>query len=325
MATILFPKPADSRQSVARALLAMQRHAWEQGTAAQAFLEAGEADLVVVMAREAVLRQLPDGRLGMIGLSTCSTDPGANGEAVLFAAKMTGDESLREAALRQARWLLHEAPRTTAGVLYHHTEQQRVWVDSLYMAPPFMAVAGYPREAIAQIEGFRDLLWDPTKQLYHHIWDDIAKNFARAAFWGVGNGWAAAGIARVIAALPAELADEKQRLIGYLREGIDGCLAYLRPDGLFHDVVDDPSTFVETNLAQMLSYAIYRAVSADWLPPKYLDLAEQMRAGAHKRVDRFGLVQGVCGSPGFDRPGVAPEGQAFFLLMEAARETALGD
>jgi len=50
---------------VARALLGMQRHAWEQGVAAQAFLESGETDLVVVMAREAVLRQLPDGRLGM--------------------------------------------------------------------------------------------------------------------------------------------------------------------------------------------------------------------------------------------------------------------
>ena len=43
----------------------MRRHAWEQGVAAQAFLESGETDLVVVMAREAVLRQLPDGRLGM--------------------------------------------------------------------------------------------------------------------------------------------------------------------------------------------------------------------------------------------------------------------
>jgi len=30
------------------------------------------------------------------------------------------------------------------------------------------------------------------------------------------------------------------------------------------------------------------------------------------------LVQGVCGVPDFDRSYVAPEGQAFFLLMEAA-------
>jgi hypothetical protein len=32
----------------------------------------------------------------------------------------------------------------------------------------------------------------------------------------------------------------------------------------------------------------------------------------------MGLVRGVCGSPEFDHPGTATEGQAFFLLMEAA-------
>ena len=43
-----------------------------------------------------------------------------------------------------------------------------------------------------------------------------------------------------------------------------------------------------------------------------------MRAAAHAKVDRFGLVQGVCGSPEFDHPGTATEGQVFFLLMEVA-------
>ena len=36
------------------------------------------------------------------------------------------------------------------------------------------------------------------------------------------------------------------------------------------------------------------------------------------QVDRFGFVRNVCGAPTFDRPGVAPEGQAFFIMMEAA-------
>jgi len=31
-------------------------------------------------------------------------------------------------------------------------------------------------------------------------------------------------------------------------------------------------------------------------------------------------VQGVCAAPNFDRPGIAAEGQAFFLLMESAAE-----
>jgi hypothetical protein len=43
-----------------------------------------------------------------------------------------------------------------------------------------------------------------------------------------------------------------------------------------------------------------------------------MRAAARAKVDGLGLVQGVCGSPSFEAPGTATEGQAFFLLMEAA-------
>ena len=43
-----------------------------------------------------------------------------------------------------------------------------------------------------------------------------------------------------------------------------------------------------------------------------------MRQAVYQKVDQFGLVQGVCGAPNFDHPGTATEGQAFFLLMEAA-------
>jgi hypothetical protein len=38
----------------------------------------------------------------------------------------------------------------------------------------------------------------------------------------------------------------------------------------------------------------------------------------YRKVDSSGYVQGVFGAPNFDRAGTAPEGQAFFLLMEAA-------
>jgi hypothetical protein len=99
---------------------------------------------------------------------------------------------------------------------------------------------------------------------------------------------------------------------------IDGCLIHQRKDGLFHDVVDKPDTFVETNLAQMLAYSIYRSIQGGWLDQSYRNHADRMREAAHRKVDKFGLVQDVCGAPNFDSPGTAVEGQAFFLLMEAA-------
>jgi rhamnogalacturonyl hydrolase YesR len=188
----------------------------------------------------------------------------------------------------------------------------------MFMAPPFLAAAGYPREAIKQVEGWRKRLWNPASQLYSHIWDEGQQAFVRASFWGVGNGWAATGLTRLIRTLTPDMKDEKHHLALYVREVLDGCLAYQRPDGLFHDVVDDPAAFVETNLAQMLAYSIYRGIQEGWLESAYQAAADRMRAAVHRKVDAFGLVQGVCGAPDFSHPGTAAEGQAFFLLMEAA-------
>jgi unsaturated rhamnogalacturonyl hydrolase len=299
-------------------MLAMQREAWEQGVATQALLEWGDRDLVIRMAHGAALRAYPDGRLGQVSDNHGVTDPAANGEGVLFASAATGDTEFKDAADRMLQYLLKTAPRTADGTLYHIDHKPQVWVDSMYMAPPFLAVAGEAAEAVKQIEGFRRILWDLKARLFSHIWDDGKKDFERRAHWGVGNGWAAAGMARVVKALPPGMTAERDRLVGFIREVLDGCLRHRRPDGLFHDVVDDPRTFIETNLSQMLAYTIFRGVKAGWLPGPYLKEAEVMRRAARGKVDELGYVRDVCGSPTFEKPGTATEGQAFFILMEAA-------
>jgi unsaturated rhamnogalacturonyl hydrolase len=300
------------------AMLTMQREAWEQGVAMQALLERGERDMVVRMAHGAVLRAYEDGRLGMVSDNHGVTDPAANGEGVLFAAQVTGQPVFRAAADRMLAYLLRTAPRTNDGTLYHIDNKPQVWIDSMYMAPPFLAVAGAPVEAVRQVEGLRRLLWSRAAKLFSHIWDDGRRAFERKAFWGVGNGWAAAGMSRVLGALPEGMGDERKRLQGYVKDVLDGCLRHRRADGFFHNVVDDPGTFVETNLGQMLAYTIFRGVGAGWLGQAYLGEAEAMRRAARSKVDELGLVRDVCGSPTFEAPGTATEGQAFFLLMEAA-------
>lgn len=311
-------------QKVMHAMLAMQRRAWEQGVAAQALLELGETDLAVLLAKDAVVNQLKDGRLGLNEGNGPVADPAANGEPVLYAAKITGDGKLKQAADRMLDFLLYKAPRTRQGTLYHNQIENRLWVDSFYMAPPYLAVAGEPDEAVKQVLGLRKSLWNPEKKMFYHMWDEDTQTFPRKLFWGVGNGWAAAGMSRVIRALPHSMQKEKELVAGFVRETLDGCLAYQRPDGLFHDILDDHTTFVETNAAQMFAYTIYRGVKAGWLDPRYIHQANQAREAVYQKVDEFGLVQGVCGAPNFDHPGTATEGQAFFLLMEAAHHDLPG-
>lgn len=305
-------------KKVSQALLSMQRYSWEQGVAAQAFLELGETELATQLARDAVQRQGADGRLALMRDNEGVTDPAANGEALLVAVRMTKEPRLQSALEAMLSYLLKTAPRAADGTLFHVMDVQEIWVDSLYMAPPFLAVAGQLDEALRQIQGMKNRLWNSEARLYAHIWDEGHQALKRAAHWGVGNGWAAAGLTRVIRALPEARVSDRQILQSHLREIIDGCLAHQREDGLFHDVVDQPETFVETNLAQMLAYSIYRGLQGGWLPATYREKADQMRAAAHQKVDASGYVQDVCGAPNFDRAGTAPEGQAFFMLMEAA-------
>ena len=184
--------------------------------------------------------------------------------------------------------------------------------------PAFLAVAGEYDEAMKQIKGVREMQWNRDKKMLSHMWDCEKKEFVRKDCWGVGNGWTAAGLTRVIRALPSSFENEKEYLVAYLHDLIDGCLAHMRADGLFHNIVDNPDSFVETNLSQMLAYSIYRGVKGDWIDGRYLEKADKMRSAARAKVDEFGLVQGVCGSPEFDHPGTATEGQAFFIMMETA-------
>ncbi|MCD9021693.1 glycoside hydrolase family 88 protein [Cohnella silvisoli] len=303
---------------VKMALLSMQRYSWEQGVAAQAMLESGDSETAFLLARDAVIRQDASGKLGVMNDGYSVTDSAANGEAVLRFATTTEDPLFVQGAANMLDWLLHQAPRSDDGALYHVVNKPEIWVDSFYMAPPFLAIAGYCDQAVLQIEGYRKRLWNPKAKLFSHIWDEGAQVFVRQAHWGVGNGWAAAGMVRVLAALPDSMQEDKSTISGYVKETIDGCLVHIREDGLFHDVVDDKDTFVETNAAQMLSYSIYRAVDLGVLDGNYLEYAERMRQAAQEKVDDHGLVQGVCAAPLFDRSGTAPEGQAFYLLMESA-------
>ncbi len=166
------------------AMLCMQRMAWEQGTASQALIAMGRKDLAILFAKDALVRQTSEGRLGILGNDPGVTDPASNGEAVLLAWRTTGDEKYKKAADDMYAYLKTKAPRTSDGVLHHITYARQVWSDASFMGPPFLALMGDFDEAVTQIEGFRKYLMDPDKKMYYHIWDEEKKDYARKKFWG---------------------------------------------------------------------------------------------------------------------------------------------
>jgi len=314
-------------EKVKRAMLTMQRYSWEQGVAAQAMIESGEKEWAMLLAREAVHRSIPDGRVAVMGNFSGITDPCANGEAIGFARNETSDPLFVEAYNKLLEWAVRLAPRNNAGIVYHLEAEPEFWVDSFYMLPPFLAYAGYFEEAIKQIDGYWSALFDKNSGLLSHMWHDDKKKFTRKDFWGVGNGWALAGMSRVLSMLPENERDYRQILISRIMTILVNSIRYQRKDNLFHDVINDPDSFVETNFPQMLAYTIFSGLASGWLPEfddenktNWLKIANNIRGAVYNMVDDFGYVQGVCGAPDFNRSGNAVEGQAFFILMEAAAQ-----
>jgi unsaturated rhamnogalacturonyl hydrolase len=300
-------------RAVLDALLAVQRQSWEQGVAAQAALDLGRDDLALLLAEAAVTRQAADGRLadvdepGVVNGAAC-------GEAVLAAYRRTGNEVFAAAARRQLAWLTDHAPRAGDGTLFHMLDGREMWADTVYMVLPFLALSGRADEVVVQLEGHRRRLC--RDGLYAAIWSEETGSLRRAEHWGGGNGWVVAGIARTLRLVPD--LPHRDELAAHAREVLDACLALRRPDGLFHDVLDDPETFRETNAAQMFSYAASAGAADGWLPESYARTGHDLLAAATREVDAFGLVRGACGSPTFDHPGTSAEAQAFHLLAACA-------
>ena len=302
------------------AMMGFQRDSWEQGVAGQALIEAGEINAAVALARSSLVHVNKQNVAAAKGGSP--TDPLMLGNCLWWSAHQSSDPTLLKAAQDMLQYAIKGAARTKDGTPYHQPNSGELWSDGSFTSPPFLAAAGEYDTAISHLLGIYQRLWDKDKKLMHHRWSEKQNKMTNPAFWGGGCGWTAAGFARVIRSIPPERASDRVRLAAILKVQLDSYIAYQRKDGLFHDYVDDPSTYVETNMSAMLAYAIYESVRGGWLSTSYLDHADKMRAAVRAKVDNLGFVQGVAGAPGFNKPGISTEGQAFFILMEASAKKA---
>lgn len=317
---------------VKNAMLAVQRYPWEQGVCAQALWELGDETTAIAMAHDAVLRQQADGRLAVINENIAVTDPAANGEVVWRAYERTGNEMYRDAAKKMLAYLIHKAPRTEKGCICHNEisfhegySADQIWVDSVYMAPPFLAVMGELDEAVAQVEGYLEYLRDDATGLLYHIYDAGTDRFVRKKRWATGNGWALLGIARILEeALKQGAKEHAEKLMGYGQALLDAMVRYQLTDGRFHDILDEEESFVEGTGAMMLATFIYRGVAGGWLSKTYLQHADLVRQTMEAYVDEFGLIREVCGCPHFLTPGTSAESMAAYLMMWAWGEKASG-
>ncbi len=312
---------------VIRCMLAMQRYPWEQGVCAQALYEAERDDLWIPMAYDAVRRQAPDGRLAMIGGEVAVSDPASNGEVCLRAYQRTGNPFFLQGAQRMLDYLIHSAPRTADGIICHNNvsfaegySAAQLWIDGLYMVPPFLAVMGCAEEAAAQIRGYIRHLFDEKAGLFFHIVDTADGRYVRPKHWATGNGWALMGLARVTeAAGESGHTEIRNETAGFLNRLLDSMLARQTADGRFHDILDEPESFVDGTSSVMMAAAVFRGILHGYVENRYRDAAEAAYRTVAERADEMGLLHEVCGCPDFLSEGTSAEAQAAFVMADAWR------
>jgi rhamnogalacturonyl hydrolase YesR len=307
-------------RKVKMALMSIQRRSWEQGEAMQAMLELRDYETMITLAREAAYIRLDDGRTTLTTEweKRTVTDTCACGEAMMLASVLTGDRLIRETYERLLDYTLHKAERSPEGILYHLNDTPEFWVDSIYMMPPFLIAAGYHKEAVKQINGYWDALYDPNIKMLNWIWHDKEKHFTRTHHRSICTGYAAMGLAKVGSRLPASMKVDKDSVMEKAKIVIDSILHFIDDNGVCHDTLDNPESIIGINAVSMVTSAIYRILAEGYLDTTYEDTADRLRHTLHDKIDPYGFLYGVCGLPDNNKAGISSNGQSFFLMMEAA-------
>ncbi|KZT27040.1 Six-hairpin glycosidase [Neolentinus lepideus HHB14362 ss-1] len=340
--------------SVGSNLLESANTSWELGTAAEALTEfywpslsvfrasgfpppttlsSDEALDVIEIARNTVqtksVQSLPlvegDGAVG---------DPASLGVAVLLAAWTYGNDSDNpywQAASNQLDYLLHVAPRTDDGAISHRTDQVQLWSDFVYMAPPFIAYFGMlqggdsglsqMQTAYQQCQLYRNYLKDDSG-LWRHValgsWQDNTH-------WGTGNGWAAAGMLRVLQTLSGSdqadaLVDERNDLTTWIQEIVNATWSLQKENGTLYNTLDDDTSFADSSATALLASVTYRMayITGD---DTYLEAANRALALVEGSIDEDGWLTNTVDPYTFSSPTApgshSPEGQAFVLLLQS--------
>jgi rhamnogalacturonan endolyase len=196
--------------------------------------------------------------------------------------------------------ILHREYRLSDGTLartrpHHNT----VWLDDMYMGIPPMAWyahiadTAYFDKAIRQTFGFTDRMWITEKGLFRHGWVESMDDHPSFC-WARANGWALLTLCETLDAIP-ESHPDRATLLKLLRDHICGLSSFQSGDGLWHQLLDRPDSYLETSASAIYVYCIAHAINCGWIDASaYGPVALLGWQAVSTRINDRGQVEGVC-------------------------------
>ncbi|AYA75549.1 glycoside hydrolase 105 family protein [Bacillus sp. Y1] len=233
------------------------------------------------------------------GLPRLTVNASSIGHILLTLYKETNEERYIEYATQMADYLLHDAERFADGVLQHTVNgskyqfPEQAWVDTMFMAGYFLLRIGHllDREdyfnfGLKQYHGHETFLQDDMTNLYYHGWDNISQNHMSSIFWARGNSWAAYTMARALELI--EVQHPSFMIIqGSLRDQLSALVRLQSESGLWHTIVDDPTSYLETSGSAGIAAAL---LTSGKLYNKYIQKSVEAILG---QIREDGSVMGV--------------------------------
>lgn len=147
-----------------------------------------------------------------------------------------------------------------------YTWQTRLWIDDMFMITTVQSQAtratgdrSYIDKAANEMILYLDSLQKPNGLFYH------APN--APFFWGRGNGWMAAGMSELLRSVPADNPN-RPRIMAAYKTMMASLLKYQAEDGMWRQLIDDPTSWPETSCTGMFTFAMITGVKEGWLDKK---------------------------------------------------------
>lgn len=262
--------------------------------------------------------------------------------ALACLAAKSGRADWRALCEDWAHWLVTELPKTAEGGFEHVVKEGRrpgqLWDDTLFMAVLFLAQTGvmarrsdWIAEAHYQFLVHLRHLADTETGLFFHGWTFEGRhNYARAR-WARGNAWITIAIPEIFAIAPPSDPALARYLGTVLATQVEALARLQAGDGMFHTLLDDPTSPVEASATAGFGYGVLAGLRQGLLPPTARDIADRAEEAILSRIGPDGVLADVSDGTAmgpdlafYRRIGnvAAPYGQALasLFLLEARRQ-----
>jgi unsaturated rhamnogalacturonyl hydrolase len=227
-------------------------------------------------------------------------DCGAMGASVIEVNRRDRQQRYQLYIDQAAAHILSKQSRLSDGTLARaFPHKWTLWSDDLYMGISFLSRMGdltgetkYFDDAAAQVINFHKHVFDPEMALMYHCWYSDVKR-AGVAFWGRANGWAVLAQVDLLDRLPKNH-PKRAQLIRLLQRHLLGIARYQGEEGLWHQLLDKPDSYLETSCSAMFTYAIARSVNRGYIEPRYASVARRGWEGVMTKIRPDGQIEGVC-------------------------------